>query len=136
MTKFPDNVNPQPADVALTKVITTVKDAITAAGFKPRIATPGETTYHPLLWDNVEMYLFGCRRAVAIIENKYKNELNPNVTMEWGWMRGMDKDVLYLVENEFSLVRADITGLIERRFPWDNPEADIQRHVREWLQPL
>ncbi len=39
--------------------------------------------------------------------------------MEWGWMRGMGKEVLYLVEDTFNQERADGDGLREARFPWD-----------------
>ena len=77
--------------------------------------------------------LFGCRRGIAIVESKYRQELNPNVTMEWGWMRGMGKDVLYLVEGTFDLARADISGLLQDRFLWEAPEADISKAINQWL---
>ncbi len=132
MTKFPNGKNPKPIDEELKKIIQCVRDAVTENGFVPRIAL--DKKFHPGLWDNVEMYLLGCKRGVAIVENKYLNELNPNVTMEWGWMRGMDKDVLYLVENTFDLARADITGLIQDTFSWENPETDIKQAVKTWLK--
>jgi hypothetical protein len=56
---------------------------------------------------------------VAIIENRYKQELNPNVALEWGWMRAMDKDVLFLLEKDFKQFRADILGFIPDTFSWD-----------------
>jgi hypothetical protein len=34
--------------------------------------------------------------------------------MEWGWMRGMGRDVLYLVEKDFKKQRADRGGLIDQ----------------------
>lgn len=130
MTKFPEGQDP--VDRELERVITAVKDAVTACGFTPRIAS--ERRYHPGLWDNVEAYLFGCQRGIAIVEDKYRRELNPNVAMEWGWMRGMGRDVLYLVERTFTLGRADMAGLLEERFDWDNPEPAITAAVRRWLQ--
>lgn len=132
MTKFPDDQNPKPIDLELKKIIQEVRDAVTAKGFIPRLAY--DKRYHPNLWDNVEMYLLGCKYGIAIVENKYQHELNPNVTMEWGWMRGMDRNVLFLVENSFDLARADISGLIQDRFAWNNPSADIIRAIDSWLQ--
>lgn len=129
MTKFPEGATA--LDAELKRVIKAVEDAVKKCGFTPRIASGKR--YHPGLWDNVEVYLFGCQRAIAIVESKYRNELNPNVTMEWGWMRGMGKDVLYLVENTFDLDRADISGLLQDRFPWDAPEAAIDQAVTQWL---
>lgn len=132
MTKFPDPKKAMPADVQLEKVIQTVRDAVTGCGFTPRLAN--DTQYHPILWDNVELYLLGCSRGIAIVEDKYLPELNPNVAMEWGWMRGMGRNVLYLVEKGFGRLRADWGGLIEGPFDWNSPEQDIPGHVQPWLR--
>lgn len=129
MTKFPEGN--QPVDQELRDVIKAVEDAITEAGYVPRIASAAD--FHQILWDNVELYLLGCCRGVAIVESKYRSELNPNVAMEWGWMRGMGRSVLYLVEDSFQLARADWGGLIEYRFPWNNPKDKIREAVRKWL---
>jgi hypothetical protein len=37
-------------------------------------------------------------RGIAIVEDRFNPNLNSNVAMEWGWMRAMNKPVLYLVE--------------------------------------
>ena len=132
MTKFPDVQNPQPIDNELSRVIQAVKDAIAAKGFIPRIANA--RAFHAALWNNVELYLLGCSRGVAIVEDKYKKELNPNVTMEWGWMRGMDRRVLYLIESNFIGERADIIGLLKEYFDWNNPEPGVANGINGWLQ--
>src|SRR5207244_2650331 len=112
MTKFPD-----PADgkaLELQRVIEAVSNSIEGAGFIPRIAR-SPSNYHPGLWDNVELHLLGCRQGVAIVEDRYLSELNPNVAMEWGWMRSMGKPVLFLLENGFSHFRADLGDLASAR---------------------
>ena len=129
MTKFPEGDSE--ADAGLTNIINTVSKAIKLSGYYPRIAS--ESDYHQILWDNVELYLLGCGRGIAIVEDKYKPELNPNVAMEWGWMRGMGKDVLFLVEDGFKHHRADWSGLMEHRFAWENPEEGILPAVSKWL---
>lgn len=129
MTKFPEGNSP--LDVQLRGVIDAVKAAVTACGHVPRLAS--DFTFHPLLWDNVELYLLGSSRGIALLESKYKPELNPNVAMEWGWMRGMGRQILPLVEDAFEYRRADWGGLIEHRFAWDNPAASIPATVRTWL---
>ncbi len=130
-TKFPDGN--EPLDAELTKVIDTGKDSITQNGFYPRIAL-GHPRYFPTVWDNVEIHLLGCARGVAIIENRYKQELNPNVALEWGWMRAMNRDVLFLLEKDFKQFRADILGFIPDTFSWDQPEQDIPGPVEAWLK--
>lgn len=132
MTKFPDEKHPAPVDAQLGAVIQAVCDAVDGCGYTARVAS--EKRYHPLLWDNVELYLLGCRRGIAIVEDKYLPELNPNVAMEWGWMRGMGRDVLYLVEKSFKKQRADWDGLIESPFDWANPGPEIKSGVEAWLK--
>lgn len=132
MTKFPSPNNPATVDMQLDAVIQAVRDAVQSCGYVPRIA--GDNQYHPILWDNVELYLLGCKRGIAIVEDKYLPELNPNVAMEWGWMRGMGRSVLYLVEKDFKKQRADWKGLIEHSFDWTNPGPDIKNAVEAWLK--
>lgn len=132
MTKFPVPGSIDPRDVQLTAVIDAVRQAVTDRQLIPRVASDHQ--YHPSLWDNVELYLLGCRRGIAIVEDKYLPELNPNVAMEWGWMRGMGRNVLYLVEQTFGNVRADWGGLIERSFDWNDPVPGIQAAVQDWLR--
>ncbi len=76
-----------------------------------------------------------CARGIAIVEDRFNPKLNPNVAMEWGWMRAMKKDVLYLVEKAVPAeqIPADLMGLIRSRFNWDDPEADIPRLIDEFL---
>ena len=86
-----------------------------------------------MLWKNVEFYLLACSRGIAIVESKHTAELNPNVTMEWGWMRGTDRPVLFLVEQTFDKSRADLSGLIQELFDWNNPEPGIESAVKKFL---
>lgn len=135
MTKFP-RANPaarEAVDDELTRVINAVKTAVEGTGYTPRIAS--DHAYHPQLWDNVELHLLGCSRGVAIVEDRYRSEMNPNVAMEWGWMRGMGRDVLYLVESSFESERADTTGFLRQGFSWDDPEAEIEQAINDWLTP-
>jgi hypothetical protein len=130
MTKFPEGNEAK--DLELKRVIKLVMDAIQKAGFSPRIASGQQ--HHSLLWDNIELYLLGCSRGIAIIEDQYRPELNPNVALEAGWMRGMGKKVLYLVEKSFDHNRADWSGFLDYKFSWDNPESEIEEHVENWLR--
>jgi len=64
--------------------------------------------------------------------NKTKKilELNPNVALEWGWMKGVGKDVLFLVEESFNHDRADWSGYLNDKFSWSNPSQGIKRAIR------
>ena len=129
MTKFPEGDNE--ADSGLRAVIEAVSKSIQNCGLYPRIASKSD--YHPWLWDNVELHLLGCSRGVAIVEDRYKAELNPNVAMEWGWMRAMGKEVLFLMEDGIKHSRADWAGLTKYDFSWDEPECQISAAIAKWL---
>lgn len=133
MTKFPAPGGSSPADQQLGKVIQAVRDAVKGVGQGHVARLASDQQYHGILWDNVELYLLGCSRGIAIVEDRYQPELNPNVAMEWGWMRGMGRNVLYLVEKNFKQQRADWGGLIEAHFDWDDPAPGITAAVQAWL---
>jgi hypothetical protein len=131
MTKYPDGAGPE--DKLLQNVIDIVEASIKSCGYIPRIALK-KPWYFATLWDNVEVHLVGCSRGVAILEDKYRPELNPNVALEWGCMRTMGKNVLYLREKSFSKDRADTMGFLSEPFSWDEPEKDIPNAITEWLK--
>jgi hypothetical protein len=133
MTKFPDPKKPAVTDPQLQKVVDAVRAAVVANGYVPRVAS--DQAYHAQLWDNVELHLLACRQGIAIVEDKVLPELNPNVAMEWGWMRGLGRRVLYLVEKDFQKARADWSGLIESPFDWANPAPEIDVAVKNFLAP-
>jgi hypothetical protein len=133
MTKYPDGADAK-LDAQLQTVINTVKDAVKATAYVPYLAS--DKAWHHNVWENVEFYMLACARGIAIIEDRFNPKLNPNVAMEWGWMRAMKKDILYLVEKGAKETPADIMGLIKGRFDWDNPEADIPRLIAENLPTL
>jgi hypothetical protein len=128
MTKFPEGDSAK--DKALNAVIDAVRAAIKEANMTPRVAMFG---YHDMLWPNVELFLLGCARGVAIVEDQYRKELNPNVALEWGWMKGMGKRVFFLVEEKFAHKRADWQGLLSQTFSWKAPEKGVKEAILKWL---
>lgn len=129
MTKFP--VGDEDRDRNLQNVIEVTRRTIMESGYLARLAM--DKHYHPILWDNVELYLLGCSKGVAIVEDRYAPELNPNVALEWGWMIAMGKDVLFLIEENFQHERADWSGFLNKRFNWEQPEKGIQDAIQSWL---
>ena len=118
-------------DEKLKALLKTIKESVVDRGYIPRLAS--DKTFHPALWDNVELYLLGCERGIAVVEDCYKKEFNPNVAKEWGWMRAMGRNVLFLIEKKFSHLRADWGGLLSEEFEWSTPEAAIKTAIEKWL---
>ena len=131
MTKYPDGKDGA-NDAELKLVIDTVKEAVKACSYYPLLA--GEMQLHPNVWENIECHMLACSHGIAIVENRFKPELNPNVAMEWGWMRAMRRPVLYLVEKNVEVTPVDVTGLIKDRFDWLNPQADIPTLVAKYFR--
>jgi hypothetical protein len=133
MTKFPetDPARRTPADAQLEAVLAAVAEQATRAGYVARLAS--DKDFHQQLWDNVELFLLGCCRGVAVVEDKVRPELNPNVAMEWGWMRAMGKPVLFLVEKDFAHLRADWSGLLRYDFAWSDPAPGVEAALRRFL---
>jgi hypothetical protein len=133
MTKYPNPDLRQQTDEdrKLERIIALVQGAIEKRGFIGRLAS--DKRYQDTVWSNIEVYLLGCSKGVAIVENKYGPDVNPNIAMEWGWMRSAKKDVLYLLEGDFKNERADFTGFLSESFSWDFPEEYIKAAIGRWL---
>jgi hypothetical protein len=133
MTKFPSDDGDKIKNEELERVINTVTKTVQACGFMPRVAR-FPNNYHLGLWDNVELHMLGSSRGVAIVQDKHTDELNPNVMMEWGWMRGMGKRVFFLLEKDFKNFRADLGDLLSEKFTWDSPEIAVERGITGFLR--
>lgn len=131
MTKFP-KASGDEKDEQLERILSTISAAIRGHDHVPRIARDS-ARYHAGLWDNVELHLIGCRQGIALVEDRYLDELNPNVAMEWGWMRGMGKRVLFLLEDGFGNFGADLGDLLFERFSWNDPDSGIRAAIAKWL---
>jgi hypothetical protein len=53
------------------------------------------------LWNNACIYMICCKFGVAILETISEQEYNPNVALEYGFMRALDKRVLFLADKGF-----------------------------------
>ena len=87
------------------------------------------------IWDNLKVYMNGCNYGIAILENLYLNEINPNVAMEYGYMLAKDKKVLLLKEKSFTNIRADIIGKIWKEFKFENINS-IEKSIQDWMVDL
>ena len=86
------------------------------------------------LWNNVCVYMLCCSRGVAILEDRAANEFNPNVALEYGFMRALNKPTLLLADNAFSNLRADILGTLRETFDLTDIEATVPVAIKRWLR--
>lgn len=88
------------------------------------------------LWNNVCLYMICCKQGIAILENRIEDEFNPNVALEYGFMRGQNRPALLLKDVAFRRLRADIMGTLWEEFDLTNIEGTIRAPVEKWLKEL
>jgi CheY-like chemotaxis protein len=87
------------------------------------------------LWDNVCVYMLGCKFGVAVLEDIIQEEFNPNVALEYGFMRGLGKHVLLLKESRFH-PRADIMGTLWEELDIFNIDSSIETAINRWAHDI
>lgn len=133
LTKFPDE-DSKNAKI-LRELIEEIKRAVLECGMKPRIPWE-ESIYYPTLTEQSELFRLGCSCCIAVLEERYRPELNSTVAFDLGWMNAMGKKVLYLVDDRFPYDRGDLAGFLYYSFNWDNPKGKIQQIVLRWLNEI
>jgi hypothetical protein len=86
-------------------------------------------------WNNVCVYMLCCKQGIALLENYSNREYNPNVAIEYGFMRALNKKVLLLRDEEFPRDRADIAGKHTMSFDVKN-KATIRIPIETWIKEL
>lgn len=87
------------------------------------------------LWDNVCTYMLCCKYGIAVLEDMIADEFNPNVALEYGFMRALGKPTLLLKERRFK-PRADILGTIWHEFDMLDVPRTVADSVDRWIDDL
>lgn len=87
------------------------------------------------LWDNVCVYMICCKYGIAVLENIIYDEFNPNVALEYGFMRALAKPTLLLKEARLK-PRADILGTLWETFDILNIKKTVSKAVSKWVKDL
>ena len=115
MMKFADPNTAPAADIELLDDIwVTIDRTLGAYGLKARRAD--KRAYADQLWENVCIYMLGSRYGLAVLEDQVAAELNPNVTLEYGYMKALNRPVALLRDIGFRHDRADLTGKLALPF--------------------
>jgi hypothetical protein len=87
------------------------------------------------MWNNVCVYMACSKQGIAVLKNYSKQEYNPNVAIEYSFMRALNKRVLLLKDEKFPVDRADIAGKEMLSFNIEKTET-IGRPIEIWLNEL
>lgn len=88
------------------------------------------------LWRNVCVYMLGCKYGVAVLEDRVADEFNPNVALEYGFMRALAKPVLLLADSGFRRLRADVVGTLREEFDLTDIGATLPPALERWIRDL
>lgn len=96
--------------------------------------------YHDQLWENICVYMLGSPYGIAILEDRVADELNPNVTLEYGFMRAFNRKVALFRESKFKNDRADLIDKLSKSFKIDDKGVlvaeSLKKAVQDWLIDL
>jgi nucleoside 2-deoxyribosyltransferase len=119
-------------DRDLTSTLEYLKTLLENKGLRALRADSKTYPRDRILWNNLCTYMLGCSKGIAILEDKVKRDFNPNVGIEYGFMRALNKPVLVLADKDFQRISADLSGIIRQRFDLRNPMT-LKKPVEEWL---
>jgi hypothetical protein len=136
MMKFPDATAIEPKQHELLEDIwDVIVRTLASYGLAARRADKRE--YHDQLWENICVYMLGSRYGVAALEDRVAEELNPNVALEYGFMKSLNRHVALFRDVQFRHDRADLTGKLSKPFEIDNEgklkSESLAKAVQDWL---
>ncbi|GGM73901.1 hypothetical protein GCM10007977_089340 [Dactylosporangium sucinum] len=130
MTRF------DPANKFLATLDATIRQTLRGKDLNPVRAD--DKMYMPdrNLWNNVCVYMLCCGKGVAILEDRAADEFNPNVALEYGFMRALNRPTLLLADKGFRNLRADIIGTLREQFDLLDIENTVPEALERWLAGL
>jgi hypothetical protein len=82
---------------------------------------------------NILTYLHGCDFGIAVFEKLSDESFNPNVSLEVGYLLGLNKPICYLKEKSLPKLPSDLIGKLYREFTVENCDVSISNELRNWL---
>lgn len=86
------------------------------------------------LWTNVCCYMLGCKFGICVFEQIDSRDFNPNVQIEYGFMRALDKRVLLLKDSRQPDMPTDIVGKVYKPFDSYQIADSVSGRVRSWVE--
>jgi hypothetical protein len=134
MMKFPDGL-PEDQAKLLNRIFEVITSTLGAYDLVARRADKRQ--YDPDLWNNLCVYMLGCRFGLAVLEDRGANEMNPNVALEFGFMRALNREVGLIREANFKHDRADLIGKLVKSFQIGEgsqlDEESLKRAIQDWM---
>lgn len=125
MMKFSDSK----IHTEITKVIRKVLATHSITGLRS-----DDKEYSDDLFTNIKTYMYGCDFGISVIERIESNEFNPNVSLETGYMMGLNKNVCILKDKTLPSLQSDLVGKIYRPFDTQDIQNSVKSQLEKWLK--
>jgi nucleoside 2-deoxyribosyltransferase len=90
--------------------------------------------YNDDVFGNIRTYLHGCGFGIAVFERLEKDDFNPNVSLEVGYLLALGKPVLLLKDKTLQQLHTDLVGKLYRVFDPQDIASTIPSEVQKWLK--
>lgn len=92
-----------------------------------------EKEYSEDLFTNVKTYMHACSFGIAVFERISEDDINPNVSLEVGYMLGLGKRVCLLKEKTLQKLQTDLAGKLYRPFDLQNIKITMKGELTKWI---
>jgi len=86
------------------------------------------------LFTNVKTYMHACDFGVAIFERITEEDINPNVSLEVGYMMGLGKKVCLLKDSKLKGLKTDLAGKLYKPFSIKTIKNSINEQLSKWVR--
>jgi hypothetical protein len=114
------------------KIVQGIRDALAPHGISAVRAD--DRDYHTDLYPNILTYLYGCGFAIAVFERIEKDDFNPNVSLEVGYLLAMGREICLLKDQTLPLLQTDLVGKLYRTFDPLDPGNSIPPVLTKWMR--
>lgn len=88
------------------------------------------------LWERVQLCIEASRAGIAVFETMDETDINPNVSLELGYMMALERPCLLLKEKRLNALPADLCGHLYKEFDARDINQTIGQRMREWLREI
>ena len=129
-------------DPKLDKLTAVIKKTCLKFGFKVFRVDDPFRNLKDQLWDNIVCNMLACKYGIAVYTSKKKprsreDQLlfsdNPNVALEFGFMKSRGKQILVLKDKKVNLP-ADQRGFLWNDIDVKSPEKTVPKPLADWLK--
>ncbi|MGC2110215.1 MAG: hypothetical protein WA655_11910 [Candidatus Korobacteraceae bacterium] len=111
-----------------------IRETVQSYGFEAVLAK--DKLFWSDKWRNIEFFMQHARYGIVVLEQMQEPQLNPNVTVEMGYMLGLGKPCLLLRERSFHALPGDLLNQLYEPFDSGQLRKTVTQSIETWLRKL